>query len=78
MRRTEPDEYAYPQHGWSSDPETIRRMAIGMGLTKREYLAGEALNGLLASQFKYEDLADYALKARVVADLLIEELNRRK
>lgn len=41
----------------------------------RAEIASRALAGYLASpHFKFEELADYALKARVVADLLLDEL----
>jgi ABC-type taurine transport system substrate-binding protein len=76
MTMTNPNDPAHPQHGWSSDPKTVERMSKLAGLTKREYFAAMAMNGLLASQFKYEELADYATKARVAADALIAELNK--
>ena len=33
---------AYPQHGWSSDPETIKRMQGREGVSARDYFATAA------------------------------------
>jgi hypothetical protein len=34
---------AFPQHGWSNNPETLKRMATQQGMTLRAYFAGQAL-----------------------------------
>lgn len=70
---TNPSDPAFPLPGGAENipPEVA-------GLTKREEFAKAAMIGLLSSQFKYEDLADYAIKARVMADLMIAELNKEK
>jgi hypothetical protein len=51
---------------------------IAGGLTKREYFAAMALNGLISSigQHDVSDYADLASDAVLVADRLIESLNR--
>ena len=33
---------AYPQHGWSSNPETVARMSSNSGLSKLDYFAAAA------------------------------------
>ena len=50
---------------------------ISTGLTKREYFAAMAMQGLLAGNASdsIEDASKYAVKA---ADALIEELNKTK
>jgi hypothetical protein len=45
------------------------------GLTKREYFAAMAMQGVLASEFEYDDVAKAALN---FADNLIKELNKEK
>jgi hypothetical protein len=67
MHRTDPDDYAFPvaDSHWT-------------GLTKREYIAAAALQGLLANPYLREDnnLADYSFAKEAVrqADDLIAEL----
>ena len=39
---------AFPQHGWSSNPEVIERMKHQGGMTLRDWFAGQALAGLLS------------------------------
>ena len=34
---------AFPQHGWSSNPEVIERMKHQGGMTLRDWFAGQAL-----------------------------------
>ena len=43
------------------------------GLTKREYFAAIAMQGILANHLEYDDVAKTAL---ALADGLIEELNK--
>jgi hypothetical protein len=47
---------------------------VQRGLTKREYFAAAALNGILASPHTYSDAV---MKAVMVADSLINELEKR-
>lgn len=66
----------YPIHPWqnafpvSKDTETP-------GLTKREYLAGLAMQGLLAAQFDVHDLDvdSISFKAVKLANALIAQLD---
>ena len=39
---------AYPQHGWSNDPKVLERMKTQGGMTLLDWMAGQALVGLLA------------------------------
>lgn len=39
---------AFPQHGWTSDPETLRRMEERSGMSLRDYFAAKAMQGLLS------------------------------
>ena len=57
--------------------QTISYYYIANSLTKREYFAAKALQGLLAGNASdsIEDASKYAVKA---ADALIEELNKNK
>jgi hypothetical protein len=74
-----------PQHGWSSDPTTIYRMAHQKGLTKREEFAKAAMMGFLASS--QEIWVDgkrvqrspelIAMAAREQADALLAELEKK-
>ncbi len=86
---TNPEEPAFPQHGWSSDPDVIKRMTHQGGLTKREEIAKAAMLGLLSAgigvvvenvasgsqvhSMKSEDIADAALQ---YAAALIAALNK--
>lgn len=47
------------------------------GLTKREYFAAMAMQGLMADGGRIDDTAEgYAVRARAMADALIAELNK--
>ena len=69
---------AFPQHGWSSNPEVVRQMQDKQGMSLRDYFAGQALahpathaNTAFqtppkeAAQWAYE-IADAMLAARKV------------
>lgn len=45
------------------------------GLTKREYFAGLAMQGMASSDLTYEDIAHDAVK---MADALLKELDKSK
>jgi len=79
----QPNEYRSRLELYLMEDETVGAPPTeGTGLTKREWFAGMALQGILASGAlnKYEDLdaaAHYAsIDAAVAADAMIEELNR--
>lgn len=46
----EHDQPAFPQHGWSKDPEILARMEKNKGLTLRAYIATKAIQGILAGE----------------------------
>ncbi len=69
---------AFPQHGWSNNPETVAKMAGKQGLTKREWFAGLALQGMASISLPdgdmimgWQDMSKAAFKA---ADCMIAEL----
>lgn len=74
--KTNPNEAAYPQielaHNHIEGPHKI----VG-GLTKREYFAAMALQGLLAypGEGEFKKFTELSV---MCADLLIEELNKKK
>lgn len=39
--------YAFPQHGWTKDPETLERMREHGGMTLRDYFAAGALQACI-------------------------------
>jgi len=43
---------AFPQHGWSENPETIKRMETQGGMTLRDYFAAKAMHGFIAGSYK--------------------------
>jgi len=64
---------AFPQHGWSSSPEVLKRMEGQGGMTLRDWFAGQALVGLLAHNenglLPSRKLADYTYQ---LADAMLE------
>ena len=82
---------AFPQHGWSNDPETVKRMQAMQGMTLRDYFAGQVIAGLSAlpdeRSCPHERLADVenwrkelraidATQAYALADAMLAERNR--
>jgi hypothetical protein len=69
---------AFPQHGWSIDPETIERMSKKQGITIRDYFAAAALTGILAnpdSSSSADALCHYAF---VYADAMLAEREKKQ
>ena len=64
---TKANEPAYPN----------KQVSSWKGLTKREYFAAMAMQGLLAD-YESEYIEDYSKYAVKLADALIEELNKTK
>jgi len=46
---------AFPQHGWTSNPEVLERMKNQGGMTLRDWFAGQILSGMAASQYWSEN-----------------------
>ena len=65
---------AFPQHGWTTNPEVLERMKNQVGMTLRDWFAGQALNGYISAGYDCGnpesvakdcfDFADAMLKAR--------------
>ncbi len=79
------DESAFPITKLVDDPAGLGHGLLSEpGLTKREYFAGLAMQGLMTTVFvsaeaKPDDVPDsvYAKEAVLMADALIAELSRR-
>ena len=58
--------------GPAGDFLTSDDYGVGMGLTKREYFAGQAIAGLsVDADLRYEQVAEYAVK---IADAVLKRL----
>ena len=70
-RPVQDDQAAFPgDENKYFDPE--------LGLTKREYFAAAALQGLLANPNRVRSFDEYGPSAVLAADFLIDALNRTK
>ena len=49
---------AFPQHGWTKDPEVLERMRNQGGMTLRDWFAGQVLQGMAASSLFAEGIQD--------------------
>ena len=80
--KTNPNDYINPQENRTSQYSETPNTLIEGGLTKREYFASMTIKGILDAGYDN----DYVIKrskefveaAVVVADALIEELNKEK
>lgn len=70
---TKPNEPAYPvEYDNQSDADF-------QGLTKREYFAAMAMQGLCSEQAFHKWMrSEYAVESVAIADALISELNKEK
>lgn len=85
--KTSPNDYAFPKldklsaSGWTeAGPEYYHSESTG-GLTKREYLAAIAMNGIASANFSIYSqdsmtIAEVAERAVKMADALIVELSK--
>ena len=67
----------------AEDCQRVNESAMHPGLTLREYYAGLAMQGLLASRSNHADVwridrSDIAMVSRVMADTLLAELAKVK
>jgi hypothetical protein len=67
---------AYPQHGWSSNPEVLERMKACAGMTLRDWFAGQALAGRMPHDQGYS-AAQLADGAYAMADAMIAERGKK-
>ena len=62
----------------SAFPVSLANKSLSKGITKREYFAAQALQGLLANQYQCprdpDDFQEIAEKSIAAADALLEEL----
>jgi hypothetical protein len=77
MKNSDKPIYPLQDLGFPSDPSVIKEDAL-FGLTKREYFAAMAMQGLCANSVCYENTNDEELaKAAVInADALLNELEK--
>ena len=65
--------HAFPQHGWSSDPEVLERMKNQGGMTLRDYFAAQTLisiaDGWATEQEEYR--AALAKQCYRIADAML-------
>ena len=61
---------AFPQHGWSHDPETIARMQQNGGMSLRDYFAGQAMVALGGGD--YRSLHTLASDCYAIADAMLK------
>lgn len=78
---TIPDDSAFGQNviktfGNPHDGTTAAASETRGGLTKREYFAGLAMQGLVANDNRFGQYADFANESIAYADALIEALNK--
>lgn len=75
---TNKNDLAYPSDYMQQNAENIESMNCCKGLTKREYFAAMALQGLLACDrvTEFEGEVSPSTLAVALADALIEKLNK--
>ena len=81
---------AFPQHGWSKDPEVLRRMKDQGGMTLLDWMAGQALAAVVADSLAFNlrmieagehpaiKESDVAKQAYVYAAAMLAEKARRE
>ncbi len=69
---------AFPQHGWSKDPQVLERMRNQGGMTLLDWFAGQALPWCLGEfAGNPEDGTQYAEAAyQIATDMLAEKARR--
>lgn len=67
--------YPDPMRGAEQSFSNQSPHELPMGLTKREYFAGLAMQGMAMSDLKFEDIAHDAVK---MADAVLAELEKTK
>lgn len=63
---------AFPQHGWTSNPEVLERMKNQGGMSLRDWFAGQALLGMVSDPQLSGSCIDYALAAYEYADAMLK------
>lgn len=64
---------AFPQHGWTKDPEVLARMQQNGGMTLRDYFAAKAMHGICAHEDNWGlgSADEIAEKAYGLADAML-------
>ncbi len=72
---------AFPQHGWTSNPEVLERMKNQGGMTLRDWFAGQAISSIIRDDETVVKIKNQmgvtfaeaaALMAFVVADAMLQ------
>ena len=71
---------AFPQHGWSSNPEVIERMKHQGGMTLRDWFAGQALASMTVAPDYSKGPCNAAMaeRAYVIADAMLSARNKKE
>lgn len=71
---------AFPQHGWTKDPEVLERMRNQGGMTLLDWFAGQALVSLsvFTAQQPHATVEDVAGDAYDLAEAMLAEKARRE
>lgn len=62
------DKPAFAQHGWSNDKKTIERMGKNGGMNYREWLIGQAFQGLMANYEAQKKICNSDPRYRLQSD----------
>lgn len=73
MSETNNGGAAFPQHGWSRDPEANKYMQDKGGMTLRDYFAAKALGGIASMYHEHWTLERAAEAAYELADAMLAE-----
>ena len=49
---------AFPQHGWTKDPEVLERMQANAGMTLRDYFAARAMAAMVGNTVCMDHIHD--------------------
>ena len=69
---------AFPQHGWSKDPQVLERMRNQGGMTLLDWFAGQALAGVIADPAGSGCAEGNAWEAYQIATAMLAEKARRE
>ena len=69
---------AYPQHGWSSNQYVVERMKDQGGMSLRDWFAGQAIAGLMATPNGHRVMLEAAADAWELADAMLKARGFKK
>lgn len=64
---------AFPQHGWSSNPEVLERMKNQGGMSLRDWFAGMALQALIVNPKTTSVHCPISIRAYELADAMLNK-----